>query len=257
MNYGSRKSLSVPTRRLLPAFVAVALLIGGCSASVPATGPLAVWSSCGKPALRLAVAEDAELPAAFVRLVETETGIRIVQIPVSQEAAQELVSGAEDIELPEQAEGLITVGPDATDVGSEGTRFGEDDICTLVDSAWYSANNLEIPKTLDGESPGIREGSAFLTVRPAGVAGTDSRFEILSGSCRAVGVYLLLLDGEGAGSKTRERFEDLEQYLLSPEGQEAVGAYGLAFPLGTRTGQNILVSSTTGREITITRPVSG
>lgn len=213
------------------------------------------------PIIHVAVPEDAVLPADFVMGTEATAGIRIVQTPVSQKSIDELLSESAgskgDSDLSEQLGAVIGVDSESAATLPEGAvRYGEDNLCSLLDLAWYSANKLDPPESLVEGSSGIQQGSVFLTVRSEGLAGADSRWKLLEGTCVPVGVYLVPLETQRTDARLQQRVAQFSEYLLSPQGQEAVGTYGLAFPLGTKAGQTIEVVSTGNREINLERPAN-
>ena len=248
-------------------FPLIATVIGavasGCTASFPPGGTDLSWPPRGgRPTLHVVVPQDATLPADFVIATETQTGVRIVQTPTSREIVDQLLAGGAEMNgeashLAEQVEAVMGVDSESATTLPEGAaKYGEDDLCSLLDLSWYSANNLGVPESYVEDSQGIQEGSVFLTARQQGVAGADSRWELLPGTCSPVGVYLVPLGAHRTDLHVQERTSALLDYLLSPQGQEAIGTHGLAFPIGTRAGQSVEVISTSGREIKLERPAN-
>lgn len=97
------------------------------------------------------VPEGVRYQQAFFDQVAAQTGLEITQVAVNDEGAAisladvDLVLGVTDEWVDANRDELASEAPDA-DVAV--VKYGEDDACLLVDSSWYSANNIALPKKL-------------------------------------------------------------------------------------------------------------
>lgn len=236
--------LGIRARAFAASVATMAVLVtAGCSASVPKGGVLPEWPGTGESQnLTVVVPQNMSLPDAFVADVYQNSGVRLKWVSVDDRQLDSLLNGEpNDAEDEDMRSAAAYFGADSAlaKKNDSAVKFGEDDICTLLDKAWYSANALSLPTGSDATpSPeGQVEASVMLVARGMNNTGTEGRWQLVDGTCSATERYLVPL----AGTEVPPSFTKFSEYLESSEGQAAIGRYALAFPIGTRSGAAIQV----------------
>lgn len=150
------------------AILAGAVALGGCTSSVP-SDPNATWGDLWDPSdhritVTLGLDVGATAPRGFVEAVEEQTDVQLQVVPTggstglaegadaqsgkdarqSDESAQSARESSQNTE-PEETDLFIGLFPEGG-VPSDATLLGDEDVCILVDTSWYSANNKTPPK---------------------------------------------------------------------------------------------------------------
>lgn len=232
------------------AAAAVMVLVAGCTASIPSEGLSATFpSSDTADVMTIGVPEDQPLPDTFVKAVYDQTDLRVEWIPLTEEQILEVAREGTVADADSEffgIEALLGVDGEAAKLASESDiesiRYGEDDVCTLIDEAWFSANKTPIPAdTATATGEGVTKGSFLLQVRSMNNTGSASRWQVVTGSCSPIGRYLIPLPTGEQRDSDRALADELGEYLMTPEGQAAIAASGLAFPSGSASGTTIEV----------------
>lgn len=217
-----------------------AAALGSCSSSVGNTG--AVWS--GGPGqsevLRVGIQEEISLPAELPERLSQGTQTTIRLIPLTADEYDRALSN----DAWDRVDAVLTPAASMVSgsVPENVIAYGEDVACTMIDRSWFAANNLPIPtneEQLLALKPSERAaGSAERMLLGDGEftnLGGDARWNPLPDTCEQQ-VLNLVINSDAAGAS------QLADYLVSEQGQELVAAMGVAFPLGSQSGEMIEVS---------------
>lgn len=222
----------------------------GCTASVPPEGVSPTFPGPDSvQVLTVGVPEDQSLPDEFIEAIYQQADVRVEWTPLTEGQILEIAKTGKVTESTSdftKIDALLGVDGEIAKVASESdiesVRYGEDDSCTLADLSWYSANKVPLPTSAEeATGDGVIQGSFLLQVRSMNNIGTESRWQVVAGSCTPIARYLIPLPVDNPRSSDSTLTDELGDYLISPDGQSAIAASGLAFPSGSASGTTIEV----------------
>lgn len=226
------------------------VLVTGCTASIPPEGLSPTFPGAEtSDILTVGVPEDQPLPDGFISAIYDQADLRVEWLPLTEAQILEIAQEGAVTDAESELFGIgALLGVDgevaklASESDVESIRYGEDDTCTLLDRAWFSANRIPIPTDAEpATGEGIIKGSFLLQVRSMNNTGSESRWQVVTGSCSPIARYLIPLQTEERRGSEEALAQELGEYLMTPEGQSQVAANGLAFPAGSASGTTIEV----------------
>ena len=247
------------------AAAALSIALSGCTASTPSDSTRG-WGAAWNPyepasTVTLQVGEGVSVPQGLASALGAATGLDVVVAPSTPSPEGEAEADPPDLFL-----GVLPAGDPQAETAEV---VGEEDICILADLSWYSANKQAAPAdkaalsgahllsilgssdpstsgpaainmplwvstlttvkdetTAGGTPPPGRIASSLEAVRATNNLGTDVRYPVVEGTCVSAPTYLVDLVPSARGGAARA----LADYLMSPEGQEVLGAHALTYP---------------------------